>query len=69
MKRVTKLEELERKLKRYQGRYQKLLKADKAASARYGDEFRDVQLRVLETTMAEIKREIMLLKRNKQKRT
>lgn len=60
---MTKIEELEEKLRKYQKKYQKLLKADKAASARYGDEFRDIQLRVLESTMAEVKKEIDSLKR------
>lgn len=65
---MIKLEELERKFKKYRRRYQKLLKTDKAASSRYGDEFRDIQLWVLESAIFEIKKEIMLLKRNKQKR-
>lgn len=61
---MTKLEKLEKKLRRYQKRYQKLLKADKAASARYGDEFREAQLRVLETAIGEIKKEIVSLKKS-----
>jgi len=65
---MAKLEELGKKLKKYQSRYKKLLKADKAASSRYGDEFRDMQLRVLESAMAEIKKEIILFKRDKRKR-
>lgn len=62
---MTKLEELERKLKRYQERYQRLQKQDKAASARYGNEFRDAQMRVLESMIVEIKQEIVKLKKKK----
>lgn len=62
---MAKLEELEKELEKHQARYEKLLKADKAASARYGDEFRDIQLRVLESAIVEIKREIMKLKKQK----
>jgi hypothetical protein len=64
---MTKLEELEGKLKRYQKKYSRLLKADKAASSRYGDEFRDIQLRVIESMITEIRKEIILLKRGERK--
>lgn len=62
LNKMTKLKELERRLRKHQRRYQKLLKADKAASARAGDEFRDIQLRVLESAMVEIKKEMIKLK-------
>jgi len=38
---MTKLEEPEKKLKRYQRRYKKLQRQDRAASARYDNEFHD----------------------------
>ncbi len=63
---MAKLEELKNKLKKYQEQYQKLLQADKAASARYGDEFRDTQLRVLESIIIGIKEEIAGLKTKKE---
>ena len=62
---MTKREELERKLKRYQERYQKLQKHDKGPSSRYGDEFREAQMRVLESMIVEIKQEIVKLKKKK----
>lgn len=65
---MTKLKELERKLERYQRRYQRLLKKGEMVPGRYGDEFRDVQLRVLETAITEIKKEIIQVKRRRKKR-
>lgn len=62
---MTKLEELKRKLKRYQRRYQKLQKQDKAVSARYGNEWRELQMRVLESMIVETRQEIMRLRRKK----
>ena len=64
---MAKINDLEKKLKRYQRRYQKLLKTDKAASSRYGDEFRDAQLRVLESIIVEIKNETTKLKKKRKK--
>lgn len=55
---MAKIEELEKRLEEHQERYNELLKTDKAASSRYGNEFRDVQLRVLETIINEIRMEI-----------
>jgi hypothetical protein len=60
---MKKLDELQKQLEEYQTRYQKLLKTDKVASSRYGDEFRDMQLRVLEASIKELKEEIASLKR------
>ncbi len=62
---MTKLEKLKGRLKRYQKRYQKLQKQDKAASSRYGNEFRDAQMRVVESVIVEVKREIVKLKKKK----
>lgn len=63
---VAKLEDLKNKLKQYQKQYQQLLQTDRAASARYGDEFRDTRLRVLESLIRDIKEEITGLKRKKE---
>jgi len=60
---MDKLEELEKKLKEYQIQYQRLMKADKAAASRYGDEDREMRMRVLESMMVEIKKEILKSKK------
>ncbi len=60
---MTKINRLEKRLKEYQKKHQKLLKADKAAGSRYGDEYRDIQLRVLESAMVQIKLELVGLKK------
>jgi hypothetical protein len=62
---MVKLEELKSKLKEYQEQHRKLLQTDRAASARYGDEFRDTRLRVLESLIRDIKAEIAGLKTKK----
>ncbi|HUV42802.1 MAG TPA: hypothetical protein VMY36_02735 [Patescibacteria group bacterium] len=59
---MNQLEELEQKLGKYQEEYSRLQKSDKVASARYGNEFRDLQMRVLESMIVEIKKEIVKLK-------
>lgn len=55
---MVEIRELEKKLKEYQEKHNELLKTDKAASSRYGNEFRDIQLRVLEKIISEIEMEI-----------
>lgn len=59
-------DKLIKKLEKYQEQYQTLLKTDKAASARYGNEDRDMTLRVLESAVFEIKKELEGLKPEKQ---
>ncbi len=60
---MSKLQELEERLKKYQARYGDLLKADKAASARYGNEELSMRMGVLESMMTEIKGEITELRK------
>ena len=60
---MNKLKRLEVQLKKYQERHQKLLKSDKAASSRYGNEELTMQLRVLESAVAQIEKEIKSLRK------
>lgn len=62
---MIKLEELEKKLKKHQKRYQHLQKYDKGPSGRYGHEFRDLQMRVLESMIVDTRQEITRLKRKR----
>ena len=64
---MNQIEELEEKLDKYQEEYSQLQKSDKAFSARYGNEFRDSQMRVLKSLIVEVKREMAKL-RTKEKR-
>lgn len=64
---MAKLKKLEKKLKQYQKRYQKLLKMTALEGPRYGrssDEFLDTQIRVVESMIIEIKDEIRRLKKS-----
>jgi len=64
---MTKVGELEEKLKQYQGRYQRLLKTtggrSRSGTGVAGDEVIDVQLDVLTKMISDLREEISQLKR------
>lgn len=63
MESSQKVKELEGKLARYQAKLAEMAKQSPDSGGRYGDEYLDEQIRVSQTMIAILKKEILDLKR------